>query len=74
MKTFYTSEIRKELAILLRRIEYDIDLEENIERLHNLCTENMIFDDYLYDFIEQIAIHRERLFNILIEEKSNDDI
>ena len=74
LKTFYTPEIRKELTTLLRRIEYDIDLEENIERLHNLCTENIIFDDYLYDFIEQIAIHRERLFNILIENKPNDDI
>ena len=58
LKSFYTPEIRKELAILLRRIEYDIDFEENIERLRNLCTEHMIFEDYLFDFIEQIVIHR----------------
>ena len=74
MKAFYTPEIRKELTTLLRRIEYDIDCEENIERLRKLCEENMIFDDYLFDFIDQIVIHREKLLNVLVKDVSNDNI
>ena len=74
LKAFYTPEIRKELTTLLRRIEYDIDCEENIEQLRKLCEENMIFDDYLFDFIDQIVIHRERLLNVLVKDVSNDNI
>ena len=59
LKQFYTPEIRKELSKLLHRIEYDIDREENVERLHKFCEEHMIFEDYLFDFIEQVVIHHE---------------
>ena len=62
LKQFYTPEIRKELAKLLHRIEYDIDREENLNRLIELCKKNQIFEDYLNDFIEQVVIHRDLLF------------
>ena len=59
LKQFYTSEIRKELSRLLHRIEYDIDREENIERLHKFCEKHMIFEDYLNDFINQVVVHQK---------------
>ena len=74
LKSFYTPEIRKELSKLLHRIEYDIDIEENLERLHKLCEENYIFDDYLYDFIEQVVTHREKLTRMLVDYQSNNDV
>ena len=74
LKTFYTPAVRKELARLLHRIEYNIDRKENIERLHNLCEEHQIFDDYLFDFIEQVVVHRERLADIFIDEETDDSI
>ena len=74
LKEFYTPVIRKELAILLHRIEYDIEREENIERLHNLCEEHQIFDDYLIDFIEQVVIHRDKLANIFVEKNTGNDV
>ena len=74
LKSFYTPAVRKELSRLLHRIEYDIDREENIKHLQNLCEEHQIFDDYLIDFIEQVVVHRDNLSNILIDGNTDDDI
>ena len=74
LKSFYTPTVRKELSRLLHRIEYDIDREENIKRLYELCEEHQIFDDYLLDFIEQVVVHRDNLSNILIDSNTDDDI
>ena len=65
LKQFYTPEIRKELSKLLHRIEYDIDREENIARLHKFCEKHMIFEDYLIDFIDQVVVHREVMTSVL---------
>ena len=65
LKQFYTPEIRKELSKLLHRIEYDVDREENIARLHKFCEEHMNFEDYLIDFIEQVVVHREVMTSVL---------
>lgn len=61
LKSMFTVEIRAELSRLIHRIEYDIDREENFERLFELCAREMIFDDYLADFIRSTVAHRERL-------------
>ena len=74
LKLFYTPEIRKELSKLLHRIEYDIEPEENLNRLQKLCEENFIFDDYLFDFIDQVVIHREKLINVLTDYKTDNDV
>ena len=66
LKQFYTSDIRKELARILHRIEYDIDREENIIRLKNLCQQHQIFDDYLIDFIDSIVVHKKIFENLPI--------
>ena len=74
LKSFYTPAVRKELAKLLHRIEYNIDREENIDRLHDLCEEHQIFEDYLFDFIEQVVVHRDNLADIFTEDNADNNI
>ena len=57
LKDVFTHETRAELSRLLHRIEYDIDAEENFQRLMNLCEREGIFDEYLSDFIGQVVLH-----------------
>ena len=59
LKDVFTPNVRAELSRLLHRIEYDIDAEENFQRLKNLCEREGIFDDYLSDFINQVVVHAE---------------
>ena len=59
LKEFYTEDVRAELSRLIHRIEYDIDVEENISRLKNLCQRENIFADYLNDFVAQVTTHEE---------------
>ena len=59
LKQLFTAEVRAELARLIHRIEYDIDRKENFERLFELCEREMIFDDYLADFIHSTTAHHE---------------
>ena len=57
LKEIYTEEIRARLARLLHRIEYDLDVEENLETLKKFCADEKIFEDYLFDFIDQVVVH-----------------
>ena len=57
LKDFFTQETRAELSRLLHRIEYDIDAQENFQRLMALCKREKIFDEYLADFINQVVVH-----------------
>ncbi|SHL10258.1 Methyltransferase domain-containing protein [Selenomonas ruminantium] len=61
LKSLYTPEVRKELARILHRIEYDVQREENITRLQCLCQQEGIFPDYLQDFIEGSCLHAKNL-------------
>ncbi len=61
LKSLYTPEIRRELSWILHRIEYDIDRQENFDRLWRLCEKHMIFEDYLWDFAREVIIHSEAL-------------
>ena len=61
LKGLYTPEVRKELARILHRIEYDVCREENIEKLWQLCQREAIFPAYLEDFIEESCFHKERM-------------
>ena len=74
LKSFYTPAVRKELSKLLRRIEYNIDRKNNIDRLQDLCKKYQIFDDYLFDFIEQVVTHRDNLADIFIKDNANDSV
>ena len=57
LKDVFSEEVRAELSRLLHRIEYDIDAEENFQRLMKLCDREGIFDEYLSDFINQVVVH-----------------
>ena len=57
LKEIFTPEVRAELSRLLHRVEYDIDAEENFQRLMTLCEREGIFDEYLSDFINQVVVH-----------------
>ncbi|MBQ6296487.1 MAG: methyltransferase [Selenomonadaceae bacterium] len=57
LKEIFTTEVRADLSRFLHRIEYDIDAEENFQRLMALCEREGIFDEYLSDFIEQVVVH-----------------
>lgn len=57
LKEIFTPEVRADLSRLLHRIEYDLDAEENFQRLMELCDREGIFDEYLSDFINQVVVH-----------------
>ena len=57
LKEIFTPEVRADLSRLLHRIEYDLDAEENFQRLMKLCAREGIFDEYLSDFINQVVVH-----------------
>ena len=61
LKSCFTPSIRAELSRLIHRIEYDIDREENFDRLFELCRREAIFDDYLRDFILSTVAHQSAL-------------
>lgn len=71
LKELYDKETRKNLAKLIRRVEYDIKREKNLERLWNFIEENSVFPDYLLGFIEEICVYRETVLKIL-EKSANE--
>ena len=58
LKSLYTPQVRRELARILHRIEYDVNREENIAALKDLMAKEVIFPEYLMDFIDETCIHR----------------
>lgn len=67
LKEFFTYEIRAELSRLIHRVEYGIDVAENLSRIKNLCRRENIFADYFNDFVAQVTTHdkvRKILSNI----------
>ncbi|MBR5914437.1 MAG: methyltransferase [Selenomonadaceae bacterium] len=59
LKEFFSEDVRADLSRLIRRIEYGIDVDENLSRLIELCRREKIFEDYLSDFIAQIVTHED---------------
>lgn len=57
LKGLYSPEVRKELARILHRIEYDVQREENLQKLQQLCAAEGIFPEYLADFIAEACHH-----------------
>ena len=65
LKELYTKEVRRDLARLLHRIEYGVERDTSLAALWKLCAEELIFPDYLADFLHEIAAHEERVRAIL---------
>ena len=58
LKAEYAPEERKRLSTLIRRIEYDIDIEENVAALWRLADEAGFSAEYLARFVAEIVVHR----------------
>ena len=67
LKSFFTPLVRRELARLIHRIEYDVERQKNLAELQSFCSREGIFDEYLADFIEESCTHAERVKAILAE-------
>ena len=65
LKGLYSPEVRKELARILHRIEYDVERQENIMRLRRLCEMEGIFSEYLQDFVEESCYHADEVRRFL---------
>ena len=61
LKELYTNDIRKNLAKLLHRIEYDVEREKNLAALSKFIEKEHIFEDYLIGFIEEICVNKENV-------------
>ena len=62
LKSLYTPEIRAELSRLLHRIEYDVDTENSVKRLAELCATEGIFDKYVEDFVNEVVFHKKNFY------------
>jgi len=65
LKGLYSLEVRKELARILHRIEYDVQREENLARLQVLCEQEGLFPEYLQDFIREACYHSECVIELI---------
>lgn len=65
LKGLYSPEVRKELARILHRIEYDVERKKNLAKLRELCEMEMIFPDYLQDFVEETCFHKDMVKRLL---------
>lgn len=66
LKGLYTKSTREKLARVLHRIEYDIDRAANLAALRALCEQEMIFPEYLEDFIAETCIHKEIVRSLVL--------
>ena len=66
LKSLYTASQRRFLVTLLRRIEYGIDIDDNVRDLWLFYDEAPLFPDYLAAFIRESIIHWARLYRMLI--------
>ena len=67
LKSMYTHEIRKKLSTLLHRIEYDIDVEDNVKNFWQLYDEAGLFPDYVASFIRLAVVHHEQFYKLFME-------
>ena len=60
-----TASVQRELVKLLRRIENNIDPQENIDWLWSLCEQEMITFECLQELMQQCLLYPERTLQIL---------
>ena len=69
LKAGYSPEARKKLAILLRRIEYEIDLPDNVGALWELIDKDGFLADYIGRFAASVVVHQD-VFRMALSEHS----
>ena len=62
LKSMFTPDVRADLSRLLHRIEYDIALEDSVQKFWRLFDAEGIFADYAAQFIRSVVVHRERFW------------
>ena len=65
LKSFYTAEQRKELARLLHRIEYDVDLAAQAAAFWEFYARVGLFPDYTANFVKEACFHPETFYRHL---------
>lgn len=66
LKAAYTPEVRKRLALLLRRVEYEIDAKENVRALWRLADEAGLSEEYIARFAAEIIVQRAAFASALV--------
>ena len=62
LKSMFTPEIRTNLARILHRIEYEVDLEANVAEFWRIFDAEGLFVEYVANFIRSVVIHREKFW------------
>lgn len=62
IKSMFSAELRAELARILHRIEYEIDLEASVEKFWAIYDAEGLFIEYAANFIRSVVIHRENFY------------
>ena len=65
LKSLYTPELRRRLVTYLRRIEFDIDREENLTSFWSLIDEAGIFPEYLAGFLRETVLHSQIVYGAI---------
>lgn len=62
LKSMFTPEIRTNLARILHRIEYDVEISDSVKKFWAMVDAEGIFPDYAAAFIRSVVIHREHFY------------
>ena len=74
LKSMFTEKIRAEFSRIIHRIEYNIDVEENVKNFWQLFDAEGIFTDYAAAFIRSVVVHRENFYENLKNFSSRPEI
>lgn len=62
LKSMFTPEIRANFARIIHRIEYDVAIEDSVNKFWAIIDSEGIFYDYVAAFIRSVVIHRENFY------------
>jgi hypothetical protein len=65
LRQLFTKEIRENMVFLLRRIENEIDSDENCRRIFSICQENGVSYLYLVDLSYNALIYPDKVIYLL---------
>lgn len=61
LQSFYSAEVRKELAYLLQRIDFAVPVPDTREKLVQLCRRNDVTEEYLSVLLQLGTVHTDRV-------------
>ena len=72
LKSFFTAAERKELARLLHRIEYDVDIEQQAAAFWAFYHRVGLFPDYTANFVREAVFHPAQFYRLLFAHSSDE--